>query len=185
MRHLLAAAVFGSAALALAAPAEKPKILTLAPKEGTRLPPHEQMGAQAKADLAAVYDTFAAAIEKGDVEPFLRVRRPDYTEVAADGATLDAKRAADALSAWLEALKRPAKVAYGVGKVDVQQEAVTALVGRRVTTREVIDGKSVEVEVVTQRLETWLRGSEGWRLRHAGAEAVVQRLVDGMVVPEN
>lgn len=185
MRRLIAVAMLGSAAVALAAPEEKPKILTLSPKQGTRLPPHEQLSAQTKAELAAVYNTLAAAAEKGDVDPWLKARLPEYTETAADGSTLDARGAARALSAWMDGLKRPAKVEMGVGKVDLQQDAVTAMVGRRVTTREVIGGKSVEVEVVTQRLETWLRGAEGWRLRHAGAESFVQRLVDGMVVPEN
>jgi hypothetical protein len=184
MRRLIAVALLGTAAVASAAPEEKPKILTLAPKQGTRLPPHEQLSVQTKAELTAVYETLAAAVEKGDVDTYLRARRPEYTEIAADGTTLDARGAAKALTAWIEGLRRPAKVAYGVGKVDLQQDAVTAMIGRRVTTREVIDGKSVEVEVVTQRLETWLRGTEGWRLRHAGAESVVQRLVDGNVVSE-
>ncbi|HEX6850600.1 MAG TPA: DUF4440 domain-containing protein [Candidatus Polarisedimenticolaceae bacterium] len=184
MHRLFAAVVLGSAAAAVAAPVEKPKILDLSPKDGTRLTPREQLGAQAKADLSAVYEGFAAAAERGDVEPYLKVRLPDYSEIAADGRTLDAGAAARALNAWMTGLKRPAKIAYGIGTVEVQQDAVTALIGRRITTREVIGGKSVEVEVVTQRLETWLRSPEGWRLRHAGVESVVQRIVAGVVVPE-
>ena len=184
MHRLLAVAVFGLASAALAGPEQKPEILKLAPKDATRLTPHEQLSAQTKAAIAAVYDSLAAAAEKGDAKTILSVRLPEYTESTPDGATLDARAAAKALSAWLDGLKRPARISYGVAKVDLQQDALTATVGRRVTTREVIHGKSVEVEVVTQRLETWLKGPEGWRLRHAGAESVVQRVVDGVVVPE-
>ena len=184
MHRLVAVAVLGFASVTLAAPEEKPQILRIAPKNSSKLPPHEQLSAQTKAAIAAVYDSLALAAENGDAKSILAVRLPDYTETAPDGRTLDARAAAKALSAWLDGLRRPAKIKYGVGKVDLQQDVLTATVGRSVISREVIDGKSVEVAVVTQRLETWLKGPEGWRLRHAGAETVVQRVVDGIVVPE-
>lgn len=183
MHRLLAVTVLGCASLAIAAPPEKPKVTALAPKDRALPPTPEQANAQLRGELTAIYEELAAAGEKGESKPFLDVRLPEYTETAGDGRTLDAAAAAKALSAWLDGLKRPAKIRFGVGKIDVQQDAVTALVGRHVVQREVLSGKSVEVEVLTQRHEIWLRRAEGWRMRHAGPESVVQRIVDGVVVP--
>lgn len=184
MRRLFVFAAIGLASAGLAVADQKPEILRLAPKDATRLPPHEQMNAQTKTALNTVYENLAAAAEKGDVKMILSVRLPEYTEATSEGATLDAPAAAKALSKWLDGLKRPAKIRYGIGKLDVQQDVLTAVVGRSVVTREVIQGKSVEVEVISQRLETWNKRPDGWHLRHAGAESIIQRVVDGVVVTE-
>ena len=183
MHRLVAVTVLGCSSLALAAPAEKPKIVTLQPRDPAVPQTPEQAGTQRRAELNALYEGLSAAAERGDAKAFLTVRLPEYTEVAPDGRTLDAAGAARALTAWLDALRRPARIEYGLGKTDAQNDLLTVLVAKRVVHREVIEGKSVEVEVSSQRHETWLRRPEGWRLRHAGPESVVQRMVDGVVVP--
>jgi ketosteroid isomerase-like protein len=122
--------------------------------------------AAVRKEIEAQYVLLAQAAEKGDLDAFAKMMRPDFKHVDLLGkeATKDQ---------WFAELQTTfggiegLKATPTVSAVTVTGEVVVPVVSIKMTGTMMQDGKSVPVEISLAYRDTWEKAADGWKWKQA------------------
>jgi hypothetical protein len=134
---------------------------------------------RARREIVAQYNKIAEANARKDLDAELAIRAPDFSARFPDGRVASAEEMAGYSRALFAQMQPPVVVRNTIRAFDYRGDTAVATVWQEFSRMQTKAGALRHVETTAQQRETWVRTSEGWKLRHVADVKPGAWYVDG------
>jgi len=122
--------------------------------------------ADVQREIQSEYDKLAAAFAVRDLQKILTFRSPEFETFGPQGQHDDYERMAEYTRIWLQNNQPPIEVKFTIESIEIgSSDRAVVRVLQRASRYQEIDGKRRRVEHEVRQRETWIRTSQGWKIR--------------------
>lgn len=118
--------------------------------------------------LEEQYARIAAAQRNKDIEALRTLRTPDFTVDMPNGQKWDLETSLNYSRIGFEQVQSNISISNTIESLDVHGDSAVAVIHQQWSRMQIKAGKLRRVDTEAIQTETWVKTSEGWKLRHIG-----------------
>jgi hypothetical protein len=129
--------------------------------------------------LERQYARLAEAVQNRDFAAFQALHTADFHTVDEHGKPLTPESTAARARAMMESIEPPIRVSHTIATMDLREDEAKVTVRRYVSKRQTLGRAPRRVETYVTQDETWVKTSDGWKLRVMEGVRDAETYVDG------
>jgi hypothetical protein len=137
--------------------------------------------AEVRRELEVQYKKLAEAHDRKDLKAIASLKTPDFHAIFPDGRVGDVKLMEQYTKQFIESNQPPFNIRNTIQKLTVSENRLIAVaeVFQEISRTRELEGKVRKVDTIVIQRETWVKTSEGWKLKLVDNVRDQKRFVDG------
>jgi ketosteroid isomerase-like protein len=132
-------------------------------------------------ELVAQYEKLVEAHNRKDLKAIASLKSPDFHAIFPDGKVGDVKTMEQYTKQFIESNQPPFNIRNTIQKLTVSENKLIAVaeIFQEVSRTRELAGKVRKVDTSVMQRETWVKTSDGWKLKSVDSVRDQKRFVDG------
>ena len=132
-------------------------------------------------ELVAQYEKLVDAHNKKDLKAIASLKTSDFHSISPDGRVNDVKTMEQYTKQFIENNQPPFNIRNTIQKLNVSENKLVAVaeIFQEISRTRELAGKVRKVETNVMQRETWVKTSDGWKLKSVDNVRDQKRFVDG------